>query len=243
MTRPASPKHASTGQWKPWPVLAVVLLMIAVGLITVGLRGHQVSLADPVTAQDPAVLAGVPGPPLLVGPATSPSETLQTAPAPPTGMSPVDRSTPVALRIPAINLAVSLSTLGLNPDRTVQVPTDFQEPGWFDLGPSPGQVGSAVILGHVDSYQGPAVFFRLRALHPSDQVEVSLADGMIAHFMVTTVVQYPKDQFPAEQVYASHGGSALQLVTCGGAFDTHTRSYLSNVVAYTTLTNVSTAAR
>jgi len=265
-------------------------------------------LADPVTAQDPAVLAGVPGPPLLVGPATSPSETLQTAPAPPTGgstlqtapapptgattlqtapapptggstlqtapapptgattlqtapapptgattlqtapapptgMSPVDRSTPVALRIPAINLAVSLSTLGLNPDRTVQVPTDFQEPGWFDLGPSPGQVGSAVILGHVDSYQGPAVFFRLRALHPSDQVEVSLADGMIAHFMVTTVVQYPKDQFPAEQVYASHGGSALQLVTCGGAFDTHTRSYLSNVVAYTTLTNVSTAAR
>ena len=243
MTRPASPKHASTGQWKPWPVLAVVLLMIAVGLITVGLRGHQVSLADPVTAQDPAVLAGVPGPPLLVGPATSPSETLQTAPAPPTVMSPVDRSTPVALRIPAINLAVSLSTLGLNPDRTVQVPTDFQEPGWFDLGPSPGQVGSAVILGHVDSYQGPAVFFRLRALHPSDQVEVSLADGMIAHFMVTTVVQYPKDQFPAEQVYASHGGSALQLVTCGGAFDTHTRSYLSNVVAYTTLTSISTAAR
>jgi len=158
-------------------------------------------------------------------------------------MSPVDRSTPVALRIPAINLAVSLSTLGLNPDRTVQVPTDFQEPGWFDLGPSPGQVGSAVILGHVDSYQGPAVFFRLRALHPGDQVEVSLADGMIAHFMVTTVVMYPKDQFPADQVYASHGGSALQLVTCGGAFDTHTRSYLSNVVAYTTLTSVSTAAR
>ena len=271
MTRPASPKHRRR-QWKPWPVLAVILLMIAVGLITVGLRGHQVSLAGPATDQGPPpALAGVPGPPLsaVVGPAVSPSttlqtaqtppaggstlqtaptppaggSTLQTAPTPPAGMSPVDRSTPVALRIPAINLAVSLSTLGLNPDRTVQVPTDFQEPGWFDLGPSPGQVGSAVILGHVDSYQGPAVFFRLRALHPSDQVEVSLADGMIAHFMVTTVVQYPKDQFPAEQVYASHGGSALQLVTCGGAFDTHTRSYLSNVVAYTTLTSVSTAGR
>ena len=240
-------------------MLVVVLLMIAVSLITVGLRGHQVSLAGPVAGQGPPpALAGLPGPPLsaVVGPAVSPSatlqtaptppaggSTLQTAPTPPAGMSPVDRSTPVALRIPAINLAVSLSTLGLNPDRTVQVPTDFQEPGWFDLGPSPGQVGSAVILGHVDSYQGPAVFFRLRALHPGDQVEVSLADGMIAHFMVTTVVMYPKDQFPADQVYASHGGSALQLVTCGGAFDTHTRSYLSNVVAYTTLTSVSTAAR
>ncbi len=162
-------------------------------------------------------------------------------PTPTAGTAPVlARSTPVALRVPAIDLAVSLSTLGLNPDQTVEVPTDFQEPGWFRLGPSPGQLGSAVILGHVDSFQGPAVFFRLRTLRPGDQVEVSLADGMIAHFVVTTVVMYPKVQFPAQQVYAAHGGSALQLVTCGGTFDTHTRSYLSNVVAYTTLTTTTT---
>ena len=135
----------------------------------------------------------------------------------------------------AIGVAVSVSALGLNPDGTVQVPTNYQEPGWFRLGPSPGQVGSAVILGHVDSYQGPAVFFRLRSLRPGDRIEVSLADGVIAHFMVTTVATYPKEQFPARQVYASHGYSALQLVTCGGKFDTHTHSYLSNVVAYTSL--------
>ena len=66
-------------------------------------------------------------------------------------------------------------------------------------------------------------------------MNVSLADGTIAHFQVTAVAMYAKDQFPAQQVYAPHGGSALQLVTCGGAFDTHTRSYLSNIVAYTTL--------
>jgi sortase (surface protein transpeptidase) len=147
----------------------------------------------------------------------------------------VARSAPVALRIPAIGVAVSVSALGLNADGTVQVPTNFQEPGWFRLGPSPGQVGSAVILGHVDSYQGPAVFFRLRFLRPGDRVEVSLADGVVAHFVVSTVAMYPKEQFPARLVYGSHGYSGLQLVTCGGTFDTHTRSYLSNVVAYTSL--------
>jgi sortase (surface protein transpeptidase) len=159
-----------------------------------------------------------------------------TAPAP-SGAAPpvVAPSAPVALRIPAIGVAVSVSTLGLNPDGTVQVPTDFQEPGWFRLGPSPGQVGSAVILGHVDSHQGPAVFYRLRSLRPGDRVEVSLVDGVVAHFVVSTVAMYPKKQFPARQVYASHGYSALQLVTCGGTFDPHTRSYLSNVVVYTRL--------
>lgn len=147
----------------------------------------------------------------------------------------VARSVPVFLRIPAIGVAVSLSTLGLNPDRTVQVPTDFAQPGWYRLGPSPGQVGSAVILGHVDSYRGPAVFFKLRSLHAGDHVEVTLADGVVAHFVVTTVASYPKAQFPAQQVYASHGFAALQLVTCGGQFDRASGHYLSNIVAYTTL--------
>jgi len=151
---------------------------------------------------------------------------------------------PVFLRIPAIGVAVSLSTLGLNPDGTVQVPTDFQQPGWYRLGPSPGQVGSAVILGHVDSYQGPAVFFRLRSLRAGDPVEVSLADGVVVHFAVTTVAIYSKAQFPAQQVYASHGYSALQLVTCGGQFDRATGHYLSNIIAYTSLvaTTPATAA-
>jgi sortase (surface protein transpeptidase) len=139
-------------------------------------------------------------------------------------------------------VAVSVSDLGLNPDGTVQVPTDFQEPGWYQLGPSPGQLGSAVILGHVDSYRGPAVFFRLRFLRAGDRVEVSLANGMVARFVVSTVAMYPKSEFPARQVYGSHGYSALQLVTCGGTFDTRTRSYLSNIVAYSSLVAMAPAA-
>jgi LPXTG-site transpeptidase (sortase) family protein len=200
-------------------VVAAVLLLIAAGCLAVGLRGGQNPLIEPA-------------PPHFA----SPSVTGGTAPASSGAVGTgVARSVPVALRIPAIGVAVSVSTLGLNPDGTVQVPTNYQEPGWFRLGPSPGQMGSAVILGHVDSYQGPAVFFRLRSLRTGDRIEVSLADGVVAYFMVTAVATYPKEQFPARQVYASHGYSALQLVTCGGEFDTHTRSYLSNVVAYTSL--------
>ena len=83
---------------------------------------------------------------------------------------------------------------------------------------------------------------RLRSLRAGDKVEVSLANGMVAHFVVTTVAMYPKEQFRARQVYASRGYSALQLVTCGGQFDTNTRSYLSNVVAYTSLVATTPAA-
>lgn len=146
-------------------------------------------------------------------------------------------SVPVSLRVPAVGLSVSLSDLGLNADGTVQVPTNVQQPGWFDLGPTPGQIGSAVILGHVDSYRGPAVFFNLRKLVAGDQVFVSLADGAVAAFVVTSVQQYLKTQFPADKVYQSDGTSVLQLVTCGGQFDHQTGHYLSNVVVYTSFTS------
>jgi sortase (surface protein transpeptidase) len=102
-------------------------------------------------------------------------------------------------------------------------------------------VGSAVILGHVDSYQGPAVFFNLRSLTAGDPVDVTLADGVVAHFVVTSVAMYPKDQFPAQQVYGSHGNSQLQLVTCGGTFDSQTGHYLSNIVAYSSFVTTTPA--
>lgn len=149
---------------------------------------------------------------------------------------PLSRSVPVSLRIPAIALDQHLIQLGRNPDRTVQVPSDFQRAGWYNGGPTPGEDGSAVILGHVDSYQGPAVFFRLNELTPGDEITVGREDGSVATFVVTDVETYRKDQFPAQQVYGPRGGSSLQLVTCGGEFDTSTRSYESNVVVYSSLT-------
>ena len=97
-------------------------------------------------------------------------------------------------------------------------------------------------MGHVDSYQGPAVFYKLRSLVAGDMVEVSLADGVTAQFKVTSVAMYLKTNFPDQAVYASKGFSALQLVTCSGVFDTQTGHYLSNIVVYTSLVALTPAA-
>jgi sortase (surface protein transpeptidase) len=191
-----------------WWIAAIVLLIGAALCLGLGLRGQQRSLPGPAYASKSAAAPHV---------------------------SPTARSLPVTLRIPAIGLNVPLSQLGLNPNGTVAVPTNFAQPGWYRFGPSPGQLGSAVILGHVDSYLGPAVFFKLRNLRPGDRVEVALADGVTTHFVVREVAMYSKTQFPTVLVYGSHGYSGLQLVTCGGVFDAQTRSYLSNVVVYTRL--------
>jgi hypothetical protein len=149
------------------------------------------------------------------------------------------RSVPVVLDIPAIDVAAPLTSLGLNPDGAVQVPSEWQEPGWYRLGPTPGQLGAAVILGHVDSVTGPAVFFRLGALRPGEMVNVTLADGVVAHFVVDAIDIYPKSSFPARSIYeASPGRATLQLVTCTGVFDASTHHYLSNLVVYTSLSSV-----
>ncbi|HEY7946622.1 MAG TPA: sortase, partial [Acidimicrobiales bacterium] len=177
-----------------------------------------------------------PAPPVTKKPPVATKPPVAFTPAPV-----VAYSVPTSLRIPAIALSVPLSTLGLNLDGTVQVPTGDLVPGWFRLGPSPGQVGSSVILGHVDSYQGPGVFFNLRELQPGDQVQVSLTDGAVATFAVKIVATYTKTQFPADAVYASRGDSSLQLVTCGGTFDPQTGHYLSNIVVYTTFVSATAA--
>jgi sortase (surface protein transpeptidase) len=152
-------------------------------------------------------------------------------------------SVPVSLRIPALGVSTSLSSLGLNADKSPQVPTKYEEPGWYKLGPTPGQMGSAVILGHVDDKKGPAVFYKLQTLKAGDKVDVSLTNGAVVHFVVKTVETYLKAQFPSQKVYGSHGYSGLQLVTCGGKFDSATGHYLSNVVAYTTLVSTTPAGK
>ncbi|MEU4343394.1 class F sortase [Nocardia sp. NPDC023852] len=205
---------------KKWWALAAVLLLTVMGLFVLISRGQQDS-GSPEAASPP-----------VSGPAT---------PSGAAGPEP-EFPVPVALRIPSIGVDTSLVTLGLNPDETVEVPTDFQKPGWYKFGPSPGQPGSAVILGHADSFDGPAVFHRLPSLEAGAEIEVSLSDGRTVRFAVTKVETYPKTEFPAQEVYGSHGHSALQLVTCGGEFDHETRSYQSNIVAYTSLTETDPAA-
>ena len=148
------------------------------------------------------------------------------------------QSLPVSVVIPAIGVRSRLLRLGLNRDGTIQVPsiaTSADEAAWYKYSATPGQPGTAVIEGHVDSGHGPAVFFRLGALQPGNRIEVTLADGVTAVFRVTGVRQYAKDEFPAKIVYAQAGYPALRLITCGGDFDKATGHYLSSVVVFASL--------
>jgi hypothetical protein len=156
------------------------------------------------------------------------------------------RSRPVSVAIPAIGVRSRLLALGVNRDGTLQVPSLFTQPGlaaWYRYSVTPGQLGASVIEGHVDTYHGPAVFFRLGALRPGDRIDVRLADGVTAVFRVTGVRRYLKSSFPAKAIYGPAGNAALRLITCGGAFDGATRHYLGSTVVFASLAAPRPAAR
>lgn len=133
--------------------------------------------------------------------------------------------------IPRIGVDAPITDLGLNPDGTMQVPSTFTDAGWYAGGPKPGDIGPAVIAGHVDSRAGPAVFYRLRQLGPGDKVTVWMASRKV-DFVVQRVAEYPKDAFPTSLVYGPVDYPALRLITCGGAFDSSTGHYVDNVIVF-----------
>lgn len=137
---------------------------------------------------------------------------------------------PVQLAIPDLLLDTRLITLGVHADRTVEVPSDPDRAGWFRRGTVPGSLGSAVILGHVDSVDGPAVFSGLASLTTGARVTVTLDNGSVVTFEVRSVTTYDNEAFPARKVYGSHGRRELNLVTCGGAYDATRGGYQANVV-------------
>ena len=147
------------------------------------------------------------------------------------------KSVPVSLRIPSIDAQSTLVQLGLNPDNTVQLPpvSTPMQAGWYKYSPTPGEMGPAIILGHVDGDKQEGIFFRLHELKPGDQVLVTRADGSTATFVVTRTQEEPKTQFPADQVYGDTSDAELRLITCGGQFDKSAKSYLDNIIVYATL--------
>jgi Sortase domain len=156
------------------------------------------------------------------------------------------RSVPVSVAIPAIGVNSRLLHLGVTADGSIQVPsldTQANDAAWYEYSPTPGQIGASVIEGHLDSYGGPAVFFRLGALRPGDRVDVTLADGITAVFRVTGVREYVKSNFPAKAIYYAAGYAALRLITCGGTFDYATGHYLSSTVVFASLASSRPAAR
>ncbi len=172
--------------------------------------------------------------------APTPAPSTPTAISGPGGAGLVlDRSVPLRLDVPAIGVHSPLLSLGVNPDNTVEVPPLERDSkaGWFHFSPTPGQLGPAVLLGHVDSAQwGPGVFYRLGAMKPGQMIAVTRTDGMVAQFVVDRVESYPKDSFPSLQVYGNTPNAQLRLITCGGVFDPASRNYENNIVVYAHLT-------
>jgi LPXTG-site transpeptidase (sortase) family protein len=197
--------------------LAAGLAVVAVGTAGLLLTRHATPALRPVAA-------GVAALPAPTGPIVAAPQSPQAA----------SIARPVSLTIPVIGVKTQLITLGLASDGTLQVPSTAQVAGWYTGSPRPGGIGSAIIVGHIDSQTGPGVFFRLPELRPGDQVYVQRADGTLVKFRVTAVQTYAKDHFPSQAVYGATPDSELRLITCGGAFDSATKHYLSNIVVYAT---------
>ena len=206
---------------------AIVGTLLALGgttLIVVALASQKHA------PQPPASAAG------SIGPSHSASHARETSIV----VKPVmPRSKPSAIDIPAIGVHSSLLHLGLNSDGTVQVPSgsSYNEAGWYQYSPTPGSVGPAVILGHVDSGAwGASVFFKLGDLRPGNKVMVRRQDGLVAVFEITGVRRYAKDHFPTQLVYGNTNNAELRLITCGGSFDSSTGHYVDNIIVFASLT-------
>ncbi|WP_433870816.1 class F sortase [Saccharopolyspora sp. CA-218241] len=139
---------------------------------------------------------------------------------------------PVRVRIPAIGVDAPIDPLEVDENNVLPPPETNEGTGWWRGGPEPGERGPAVIAGHVDSYRGPAVFFRLGDLLPGQEIHVDRADGSTATFVAARIERHDKNAFPTEAVYGDTPTPTLRLITCGGDFDEADRRYLDNVVVF-----------
>jgi len=199
-------------------------IMFAAGLVIIVAGTAGLLLTRHSTPAMRPVAAGVGALPAPTGPIA----------APPQSPDPLPVARPVSLTIPLIGVKTNLITLGLTASGALQVPSTTTVAGWYTGSPRPGAIGSAIIVGHIDSLSGPGVFFRLSELRAGDRVYVRRADGTMIMFRVTSVQTYLKDEFPTQAVYGPTPDAELRLITCGGAFDSATGHYLSNIVVYAT---------
>ena len=201
-----------------WPYSVASLSIAAMGLSGVFYFGSQVASAH----------SSIPAPATISNVAVKPPPKIINKFMP--------RSVPMHLNIARIGVSVDLIGLGRLPDGTMEVPPLFSPvAGWYNRGPSPGEQGPAVIVGHVDTYKGPSVFWRLYELRPGDTIEVTRADKRVAVFKVEALKQFEKDSFPTKEVYGNLDYAGLRLITCGGTFNPETVEYTQNTVVFASL--------
>jgi hypothetical protein len=206
---------------KTWAALVAVTATIAV----------LVGIALATSGSDP-------GPPDAASDAPAPTSTAtargdRDRPAEP-HVEPMARSAPTQLRIPAIGVSSELMELGLQDDGSLEVPPDAVPAGWFTGAPTPGELGPAIIAGHVRWNGTPGVFEHLTDLKVDDAIDIAREDGSTAEFRVSRVEHFAKSAFPTEAVYGDIPRAGLRLITCGG-LDPDTNTYEENVVVFAVL--------
>ncbi|MFG3555725.1 class F sortase [Micromonospora sp. NPDC047557] len=144
-------------------------------------------------------------------------------------------SPPTRVSIPSLKATAAIVALGLRADGAMEVPDSATDVGWFTKAPTPGALGPAVLAGHVNWKGRRGTFFDLGKLSVGAGITVNRQDGSTAMFTVSKVEQYPKDDFPTDEVYGATDHSALRLITCGGEFDDATGHYRDNVIVYARL--------
>lgn len=223
-------RQRRTRSWSPGQLVLLVVMITATAC------GHLTGTADSST---PPNAQATPTPPTAT--TTPVSRTPGPAAATPTeatatNVTPtMDAATPVRLQIPAIGVDSDLMNLGLQTDGTLEVPPAGFPAGWYTGAPTPGQLGPAIIAGHVDWGGQPGVFFDLRDLTAGDEIHVIREDGSTARFRIDRIERFAKDQFPTQLVYADLDHAGLRLITCGGDFDRQTRSYKDNLIVFARL--------
>jgi hypothetical protein len=193
-------------------------------VLVAGWGGWQVWRAE---ADPPAPPPALPA--AIVGATTAPAAAVPG----------LDRSEPVKISAESIKLRASVDQIGLAPDGTLEEQpfSTASHAAWYRLGPAPGQVGPAVIAGHVDTKTNIAVFFYLSKLRPGDRVVITRADAHTVTFTVDWLGSFPKSKFPTQLVYGATSYPALRLITCGGPFDHAAGSYRDNIVVFAHLTS------
>lgn len=220
------------------------------GVTQPGLPGRQ--SVEPSPTEGTKGLQPIPSPsPVLNGPVLTPvaSPTARIdglesipSPIPESGESPMALMVPSpaatatmvggSLQIPSIGVSAEIVPVGITEAGNMAVPSSPWGVGWYRFGARPGEPGKVVLAGHVDSQEGPAVFWNLNELQPGDRIEIENGDGTIHTYIVTGSAVYRTNDAPVNEIFGSHGRPELVLVTCDGTFDHSTRSYDQRLVVY-----------
>lgn len=164
---------------------------------------------------------------------TTPADSSLTKPTLPNNKEEIGPSKPTRITIPNTNIDSAIKPVGLLADGSIETPGLNEEVvGWYKLGKSPGEKGTAVIVGHIDTYKGPSVFYQLFLLTPGMEIHIEREDKKELTFIVSEVTEYRQADFPAEKIYSNTENASLRLITCSGTYNHSTGRYSHNLVVF-----------